>query len=164
MPCHLKNVLRGLVLLVSGFPFHLVPIILEELQSFSSGVDWVQSVLFCSAPLAPSLVLRHVFFGFAPDELSAVPRVFVYLLHVLKYLLWNQRNDYRFRSSRPSAVALIAGGLVDVDAFLFVNGVVMGSPVPLGVRVSFSICDVVAPKYVPLFFLRLQVFFVAFVV
>ena len=74
-----------------------------------SGVDWVQSLLFRSAPLAPSLVLRHVFFGFAPDELSAVPRVFVYLLHVLKYLLWNQRNDYRFRTSRPSAVALIAG-------------------------------------------------------
>ena len=55
-------------------------------------------------------------------------------------------------------------GLVDVDAFLFVNGVVMGSSVPLGVPVSFSICDVVAPKYVPFFFLRLQVLFVTFVV
>ena len=55
-------------------------------------------------------------------------------------------------------------GLVDVDAFLFVNGVVKGSSVPLEVRVSFSICDVVAPKYVPFFFLRLQGLFVAFVV
>ena len=33
-------------------------------------------------------LLRHVFFGFSPDELLVVPRVFVYLLHVLKFLIW----------------------------------------------------------------------------
>ena len=74
-----------------------------------SGVDWVQSLLFLSAPLAPSILLRHVLFGFSPDELLVVPRVFVYLLHVLKFLVWGQRNDFRFRSCRPCAVSLLAG-------------------------------------------------------
>ena len=92
-----------------GYPLESADHLFFHCPLARSGVDWVQSLLFRSAPLAPTLVLRHVLFGFAPDELSAVPRVFIYLLHVLKYLLWNQRNDYRFRSSQPSAVALIAG-------------------------------------------------------
>ena len=61
--------------------------------------------------------LRHVLFGFAPDELAAVPSVFVYLLHVLKFLVWNQRNDFRFSAVNPSAVALQAG-LVLLPAFV----------------------------------------------
>ena len=73
-----------------------------------SGIDWIQSLLFRAAPLSPSIVLRHVLFGFSPDELLVVPRVFVYLLHSLKFLVWSQRNDCRFRSSRPGAVALLA--------------------------------------------------------
>lgn len=42
------------------------------------------------------------FFGFL------VPRIFSYLLLVLKYFLWLQRNDFSFRSTRPSAVGLLA--------------------------------------------------------
>ena len=42
------------------------------------GIDWVQSLLFLSAPLAPSIL----------PQLLVVPRVFVYLLHVLKFLIW----------------------------------------------------------------------------
>ena len=74
-----------------------------------SGIDWIQSQLFLAAPLAPSLCLRHLFFGFSSDELAVVPRVFSYLLLVLKYLIWLQRNDFRFRSTHPSAVGLLAG-------------------------------------------------------
>ena len=73
-----------------------------------SGIDWIQSLLFCAAPLSPPIVLRHVLFGFSPDELLVVPRVFVYLLHSLKFLVWSQRNDCRFRSYRPGAIALLA--------------------------------------------------------
>ena len=73
------------------------------------GVDWVQSLLFRVVPAAPSILLRHVLFAFAPAELAAVPHVFVYLLHVLKFLVWNQRNDFRFRAVNPSAVTLLAG-------------------------------------------------------
>jgi hypothetical protein len=73
-----------------------------------SGIDWVQSLLFRAAPLAPSILLRHVLFGFNPDELLVVPRVFVYLLHVLKFFIWNQRNDFRFRSIRLGAASLLA--------------------------------------------------------
>ena len=35
-------------------------------------------------------------FGFNPDELRCVPRVFVYILNVCKYFLWMARNDFRF--------------------------------------------------------------------
>ena len=89
-----------------------------------SGIDWIQSLLFRAAPLSPPIVLRHVLFGFSPDELLVVPRVFVYLLHSFKFLVWSQRNDCRFRSSRPGAIALLA---------------------PLKARLRF---------YVPLFFKR----------
>ena len=82
--------------------------LLFECPLAQSGISWIQSLLFLASPLAPPITIRHVLFGFHPDELAAVPRVFVYLLHVCKYLIWWQRNDYRFRSVRPSAAGLIA--------------------------------------------------------
>ena len=72
-----------------------------------SGLDWIQSLLFLSSPLAPAITVRHVLFGFSSDELLCVPRVFCYLLSLLKFFVWCQRNDYRFRSKPPSAVGLI---------------------------------------------------------
>ena len=64
-----------------------------------SGLDWIQSLFFLSSPLAPAITVRHVHFGFI-----SVPRVFCYLLSLLKFFVWCQRNDYRFRSKPPSAV------------------------------------------------------------
>ena len=73
-----------------------------------SGIDWIQSKLFLAAPLAPSISLRHLLFGFSSDELTVVPRVFVYLLFVLKYCIWSQRNDFSFNFVAPSAIGLLA--------------------------------------------------------
>ena len=69
-----------------------------------SGLDWIQSLFVLSSPLAPAISVRHALFGFISDELLCVPRVFCYLLSLLKFFLWCQRNDYRFRSKPPSAV------------------------------------------------------------
>ena len=66
------------------------------------GLDWIQSLLFLSSPLAPAIAVRHVLFGLG------VPCVFCYLLSLLKFFVWSQRNDCRFRSKPPSAVGLIA--------------------------------------------------------
>ena len=63
--------------------------------------------MFRCSPLAPSLLCRHVLFGFNRDELRCVPRVFVYMLNVSKYFLWLARNDFRFRDVAPSAVTVI---------------------------------------------------------
>ena len=73
-----------------------------------SGLDWIQSQLFLASPLAPPPSVPHVLFGFSSDDLLCVPRVFVYLLNVCKFLVWGQRNDFRFRSKPPSVVSLIA--------------------------------------------------------
>ena len=73
-----------------------------------SGIAWIQSLLSPSFPSAPSISLTHVLFGFSPAELRVVPRVFSYLIHVLNFLVWSQRNDHRFRSRQPSAVTLTA--------------------------------------------------------
>ena len=73
-----------------------------------SGLDWIQSLLFLSSPLAAVITVRRVLFGFNSDELLCVPRVFCYLLSLLKFFVWCQRNDYRFHSKPPSAVGLIA--------------------------------------------------------
>ena len=71
-------------------------------------VDWIQSLLFLSSPLAPALTVRYVLFGFSRDELLGVPRVFCYILSLLKFFVWCQRNDYRFLSKPPSALSLLA--------------------------------------------------------
>lgn len=83
-----------------------------------SAIDWIQSLLFIASPLAPSLSLRHILFGFSADEMLCVPRLFVYLIHVCKYVVWTQRNDYRFRSIPPSAIGLIAAIKSRVKFFL----------------------------------------------
>ena len=73
-----------------------------------SGLDWIQSQLFLASPLAPSLTICHVLFGFSSHDLLRVPKVFAYLLNVCKFLVWGQRNDFRFRSKPPSMASLIA--------------------------------------------------------
>lgn len=70
-------------------------------------LSWLQSLLFCSSPLSPTILARHVLFGFSSDELHVVPRVFVYLLNICKFCIWWARNDYRFRSVPPSAVEVM---------------------------------------------------------
>ena len=47
-------------------------------------------------------------FGCSQDELLCVPRVFVYILSVCKYLTWLAPNDYCFRDVAPSGVAVLA--------------------------------------------------------
>ena len=54
--------------------------------------------MFRASSLCPSLLCRHVLFGFSASELAVVPRVFVYLLNLAKYFLWRARNNYRFRA------------------------------------------------------------------
>ena len=49
-----------------------------------SVLSWHQSHLFCSSPLSPTILARHVLFGCFSDELRVVPRVFVYLLNACK--------------------------------------------------------------------------------
>ena len=73
-----------------------------------SGVSWIQSLLVSASPLAPSIEVRHMLFGFSSDELRCVPKVFAYLLNVCKFLIWSQRNDFHFRTVAPSALRLLA--------------------------------------------------------
>lgn len=73
-----------------------------------SVLSWLQSLMFKCSPLLPSLLLRHVLFGFSPDELVSVPKIFVYLLNVCKYFIWLARNDFRFRDTRPGAIVVIS--------------------------------------------------------
>ena len=72
-----------------------------------SGLSWLQSLLFRFSTRCPVLLCRHVLFGFSSSELRVVPRVFVYLLNLLKYFVWCARNDFRFRGVRPGAVPVI---------------------------------------------------------
>ena len=70
-------------------------------------LGWIQSLMFRASSLCPSLLCRHVLFGFSASELAVVPRVFVYLLNLAKYFLWRAHNDYRFRDVQPGALPLI---------------------------------------------------------
>lgn len=61
-----------------------------------SGIAWIQTLLSTASPLAPSLCVRHLLFGFDSNEFLCVPRVFSYLLCVCKFFVWVQRNDFLF--------------------------------------------------------------------
>ena len=78
-----------------------------ECSLAQSVLSWFQSLLFSFSPQCPSIVCRHVLFGFNSDELRRVPRVFVYILNVCKFFIWHARNDYRFRDIRPGALVVI---------------------------------------------------------
>ena len=64
--------------------------------------------MFSFSFMCPALLCRHVLFGFSSDELVVTPRIFVYLLNLCKYFIWQSRNDLRFRAVRPGAAAVIA--------------------------------------------------------
>ena len=73
-----------------------------------SAVSWLQSLMFSYSSSCPSLVCRHVLFGFAPRELRSLPKFFIYVLNVFKFFIWHARNDFRFQGVRPGASQLIA--------------------------------------------------------
>ena len=91
-----------------GYPLESLEHLFFSCPLSKSGLDWIQSLLFLASPSAPAIDVHHVLFGFSSRELRSVPRVFAYLLNICKYLVWLQRNDFRFRSVRPSAVRLLA--------------------------------------------------------
>ena len=68
---------------------------------------WLQSLMFSFSPMCPVILCRHVLFGFSPDELRATPRIFAYLLNVCKFVIWQSRNDYRFRDVPPGATSAV---------------------------------------------------------
>ena len=59
------------------------------------------------SPLSPSLVCHHVLFGFSPDEVRSIPRIFKYMLNVCKLSIWKVRNDFRLRDVPPGAFVVI---------------------------------------------------------
>ena len=69
----------------------------------TSGIDWISSLLNLASPLAPPLSLR-----FNADGLLVVPKVFSYMLLVLKVCICRQRNDFKFRNVHPGAVGLLS--------------------------------------------------------
>ncbi|XP_022796234.1 uncharacterized protein LOC111334683, partial [Stylophora pistillata] len=73
-----------------------------------SVLSWIQSLLFGFSSMCPVLLLRHVIFGLNSNELRATPCVLIYLLNLCKFFVWQSRNDFRFRNSRPGAVDVIA--------------------------------------------------------
>ena len=83
-----------------------------------SGVSWIQSLLVLASPLAPSIEIRHMLFGFSSDEFRCIPRVFTYFLNVCKFLIWSQRNDYHFRAVPPSALRLLVSLKARVSFYL----------------------------------------------
>ena len=72
-----------------------------------SVLSWLQSLMFSFSGMSPALLVRHSLFGFSPDELLVVPRIFAYILNVCKFFIWHSRNDFRFRGVRPGAVPVI---------------------------------------------------------
>ena len=57
-------------------------------------------------------------FGFNSHNLRTVPRVFCYLLNVVKYCLWLSRNDFHFHGICPGAVTVLKSVRVRVRFYL----------------------------------------------
>ena len=63
--------------------------------------------MFSFSPMCPVILCRHVLFGFSPDELQDTPCIFAYILNVCKLVIWQSRNDYRFRDLSPGATSAV---------------------------------------------------------
>ena len=68
-----------------------------------SALSWLQALIFSYSSSCPSLVCRHVLFGFAPLELRSLPKVFIYNLNVCKFFIWHDCDDFRFQGVHPGA-------------------------------------------------------------
>ena len=86
---------------ISRSPLLLLPV--SPKCSVVVAIVVVQFLLMC-----PALLVRRVHFGFSLDELCVTPRVFVYLLNLCKFYIWQSRKDFRFRNVPPGAVDVIA--------------------------------------------------------
>ena len=91
-----------------GSPFESLEHLFFSCPLAKSVLSWLQSLMFCFSPMCPVILCRHVLFGFNSDELRATPRVFVYLLNGCKLVIWQSRNDQRFRDIPPGAASVIA--------------------------------------------------------
>ena len=63
--------------------------------------------MFRFSSLSPSLLCRHVLFGFSRDEVRSIPRIFVYMFNVCKFSIWKVRKDFRFRDVPPGGLEVI---------------------------------------------------------
>ena len=70
--------------------------------------------MFRFSPCCPSLLCYQVLFGFDPEELLVVPRIFVYIFNVCKFLICLARNNYRFHV-RPGAAPVIENVICGVS-------------------------------------------------
>ena len=50
--------------------------------SYAVSSEYNELLIYVASPLAPSITLRHMLFGFSSDEFLCVPRIFAYLLFV----------------------------------------------------------------------------------
>ena len=91
-----------------------------------SALSWIQSLMFRWSRLVPSLECHHVLFGFHSHELRTVPRVFCYLLNVVKYCLWLSRNDFHFHGILPGAVTVLESGVRSLESKPLLRGGVTG--------------------------------------
>ena len=82
---------------ICSSPVETAPHLFYECPLVQGVLSWLQSLM--SSPLLPSLLLRHVLFGFSPYELVSVERIFVYLLNVCKFFIWLAPNKFRFRDT-----------------------------------------------------------------
>ena len=74
-----------------------------------NGLDWIQFFCFCPLHWSLTFLFATFFFCFKDDVLLWVPRVFCYLLSLLKSCLFsNFVSVYRFESKPPCAFGLIA--------------------------------------------------------
>ena len=121
------------VLCLCGLASETLPHLFFACHLAQSVLSWLQSLMLTASRLCPSLHCRHVLFGFNPDELHCVPRIFIYILNVCKFYIWHARNDFRFRDVPPSTLdlcecscpcpCLVVSTLLVVVATFFVNGV-----------------------------------------
>ena len=90
-----------------GFPVESLEHLFFPCPLAQSVLCWLQSLMFSFSPMCPVILCRHVLFGFSPDELRDTPRVFAYMLNVCKFVIWQSRNDYRFRDLSPGATSAV---------------------------------------------------------
>jgi hypothetical protein len=89
-----------------GYPMEDIPHLFHGCPLAQSALGWVSSIIHQGIPTAPDITVRRALYCFTRQE--RVPPVYPYMIHLAKYFIWLQRNDFRFRNERPCAASAIA--------------------------------------------------------
>ena len=81
-------------------------------------INWVYFHLLSVDPHDVPFTITKVLLGFLPECRRCIPKIEVWMRHVMKHRIWLARNNFRFQGMSPVAADYIQGVIVRIKFIL----------------------------------------------